>query len=233
LSTIQEDKARVRRSYLKAISLVAFITFPMTVGLFVVADHLILTLLGQKWAAVIPILRIMCGVGLVQSVGRWDWIYIPQGRTGLYFYMGVAVSAASAIAFLIGFQWGIIGMAWAYLICNVTIWYPTWALAGRVINLRFKDMIGAMAPVFACALSMGAIVFALRWLLSTAALPDWLDLAAEVAVGGLVYFSLVIGLRLKAWEEARLALGKMLGGRSDATRDLLLRLTPVSLRPRS
>ena len=166
----------------------------------------------------------------MQPVWRGDWICICQGRAGLYFNIGVVASAAFAIAFLIGFHWGITGMAWAYLICYLTILYPTWAFAARIIDLTFKEAARVLSPVFFCALSMGAVVFGLRWLIPSS-MPDWVHLAVEVVAGGLVYFSLVIGFRLKAWEEGRLALGKMLEGKLDTMKGLLLRSRPASLRP--
>lgn len=211
LSSIQEDKVRVRRSYLRAVRLVGFITFPMMVGLFVVSDHLILALLGLKWAAVIPILRIMCGVGLLNSVGRWDWICLSQGRTSLYFCIGAIVSVVAAIAFIIGLPWGIHGMAWACLMSNLMVWYPAWRAAGRTINLSFNEMLGAVSPVFACAVSMGAIVAGLRYLIP-GSFPDWACLVAEVLLGVLAYVSLVISFRVKAWEEGRDVLVGMLAG---------------------
>ena len=41
LSTIQEDTARLRRSYLKAISIVGLVTFPMMTGFFLTGDHVV------------------------------------------------------------------------------------------------------------------------------------------------------------------------------------------------
>jgi O-antigen/teichoic acid export membrane protein len=67
LSTIQEDTARVKRSCLKAISVVGLVTFPMMIGFFVTADHLILALLGARRAEVIPIL-----LSITSTVA---WIY--------------------------------------------------------------------------------------------------------------------------------------------------------------
>lgn len=229
LSTIQEDKARVRRSYLKAVRLVAFVTFPMMVGLFVVSDHLILALLGPKWAGVIPILRIMCGVGLLQSVGRWDWICLPQGRTDLYFYFGVISSAVSAVAFIIGLRWGVTGMAWASLISNLLLCYPIWEASGRIINVSCKEMLAVFSPVLACALSMGGILAGLRWLLPHF-IPDGARLTMEVVIGALAYAALVIGFRLKAWEDA-LALSKTGFGKVQTIRYILGRFVPVSVRP--
>jgi PST family polysaccharide transporter len=202
LSSIQEDKIRVSRNYIRAVRLVGFITFPMMVGLFVVSDHLILALLGLKWAPVIPILRIMCGVGILNSVGRWDWICLSQGRTSLYFYIGAIVSLVTAIAFIIGLHWGIHGMAWACLISNLIVWYPAWRAGGRIINLSFKEMLGAVSSVFACAMSMGAIVAGLRYLIPNS-FPNWACLVLEVFLGGVAYLSLVISFRVKAWEEGR------------------------------
>jgi PST family polysaccharide transporter len=229
LSSIQEDKPRVKRSYLKAVRLVGLITFPMMVGIFVTADHLILALLGPKWAEVVPILRIMCWVGLLQSIGRWDWICISQGATGLYFKIGVTAATAYAAAFIVGLRWGITGMATAYLICHLAICYPTWAAAGRIINLSFQAMVRTVSPLLVCALSMGVIVFTLRRLLPPA-LPIWGHLAAEIMAGVSVYFSLLIGFRLKAWEEGRLALAEMVDGKLEALKDVLSRPRPAALR---
>lgn len=54
LSRIQHDKGKVRWAYLRMIQLVAFITFPMMIGLFVVAEPFVATLLGLLGLVSLP-----------------------------------------------------------------------------------------------------------------------------------------------------------------------------------
>jgi O-antigen/teichoic acid export membrane protein len=205
LSSIQEDKARVRRSYLKAVSVVGLITFPMMTGCFVTADHLVLALLGHQWEEVVPIFRVLCGAGLLVSVtAPTGWIYKSQGRTDLQFKMGLAGAVGCVVAFIIGIHWGTLGVAWAYCIFSLTICYPVWAVCGHIIGLSFADMMRTLLPSFGCAVGMGFIVWEIGQVLPLST-PDWLHLVVQIFLGVFVYALLVKSFKLQAWEEARIA----------------------------
>lgn len=203
MSAIQEDKPRVKRAYLKAISLIAFVTFPMMVGLFAVADPFVLALLGPKWASAIPILKLFCWVGLIQSVcSTVGWIYTSQGRTRLYFGMGVIGTVVCAVAFLVGIRWGMMGVAWSYTLANAILLFPFFIVPGRLIGLSLFEAMNWLAPIFACSLTMGAVVWSTGlWLPSE--LGDWLCLAIQVPLGIGVYLAMVAGFRLDTWLEVR------------------------------
>jgi O-antigen/teichoic acid export membrane protein len=201
LSAIQDDKTRVKRVYLKSISVIGLITFPVMTGLFAVADHFILALLGDKWADVIPLLRIFCWVGLIQSIGTTEgWIYFSQGRTGIYFTMGIITSFVCVLSFIIGIQWGIMGVALSYAVANLIVWYPTWSIAGRLINLTFIEMITIIMPGFFCALVMGACVWCVGLILPVG-MAHWKYLVIQIPVGVILYFLLVVSMRLDSWKE--------------------------------
>lgn len=59
-SSRQEDVARVRQMVRQAIRLSSFVTLPMLLGMFAVADTMVEVLLGEKWLICVPFLRIMC-----------------------------------------------------------------------------------------------------------------------------------------------------------------------------
>jgi O-antigen/teichoic acid export membrane protein len=218
LSSIQDDKPRVKRIYLKSIAVIALITFPMMTGLFAVSDHFILALLGDKWVAAIPVLRIFCWVGLLQSIATTTgWIFYSQGRTGTDFMLTASFTAFYALGFFIGIRWGIMGVALAYAICNVVLWYPSWAIPGRVIGLTFSEMIRSLSSTFFCAFIMGAIVWG-----TEPYLPDgmahWKCLAIQIPFGILLYFLLVVGLRLDSLQEVRRTFSEMVIGRLKRTK---------------
>jgi O-antigen/teichoic acid export membrane protein len=225
LSTIQEDTARVKRSYLKAISIVGLVTFPMMVGFFVTADHLILALLGARWADAIPIFKILCGVGLLNSItATVGWIYQSQGRTDLMFRVGLAGSTGCVVAFIIGIHWGVLGVAWAYCLYCLIAWYPLWTICGSIIGLSLGKMAKTLLPSFACAMVMGCMVWGLGHVLPSS-MANWLCLVLQIPFGVFIYVLFTMSFKLKAGKEARIALKQMLGGAFAMVSDPLRRRT--------
>ena len=203
LSRIQSDKARVKRIYLRSISSIALLTFPLMLGLLVVADSFVLTLYGPKWAAVIPVLQVLCIVGLVQSiVSTTGWIYTSQGHTDWQLWWTIGAGALTFAAFMIGVQWGVIGVAVAYAIRVYSTLYFALAIPGRLIDITFFEVVRAVAGIFGCAASMALLVWAVGWLLP-ADWPPWAYLAVQVLVGAVVYGGLVHLFRLLAYQDVR------------------------------
>lgn len=222
LSAIQDDKQRIKRAYLKSISVIGLITFPMMIGAFAISDHLILAILGDKWAGVIPLLKIFCWVGLLQSItATGGWIYVSQGRTGLYFTMGLIFSLALVVSFVAGIRWGIIGVSWSYFICNVIIFYPSCSVPGRIIDITFSEMIIKLSPAFFCALVMGGVVWGVGFLLPVE-MPHWMYLTIQIPLGVIMYITFVVQLRLDSWQEGSRAFSEMLRKRLENNRSAVL-----------
>ncbi|PJF41545.1 MAG: colanic acid exporter, partial [Phototrophicales bacterium] len=138
LSRIQHDQARTKAGVLNAQRLIAFLTMPMMAGLIVVAEDFVLVVFGEQWTAMTPILRILCLVAIIQPMTETvDWIYRAQGRTDIYFKWGLFTGTVSILSFVIGLNWGVQGVATAYAIVTYLLWYPTIAIAGRLIQLSF------------------------------------------------------------------------------------------------
>jgi len=224
MSVIQDDKTRVRRAYLKAIGVIGFITFPTMVGLFAVADHFVLALLGSKWSETIPILELFCWVGLIQSIlATVGWIYTSQGKTRLYLGMGVIGTVACVVAFFIGIKWGLMGVAWSYSLTTVLVLYPFFAVPGRLIGLSFTEAMKSLSATFLCSVVMGATVWGAGRLLP-ADLAHWQFLAVQVPLGVASYFTLVAGFKVSTWLEVRSMVAELLGGRLGVVLPLLRRL---------
>jgi len=202
LSSIQHDVEAVKRAYLRASRMTSLIVFPMMIALGVLAEPAILVIYGSKWRESIAILQLLCVAGVALSTySTAGWIYMSQGRTDILFRLGVYATAVRVIEVVIGAHWGLVGVAWAYVIGGyVFIWYPTWAGAGRLVNLSFTTLLRNVAAPFACAASMGAVL----WLSDRWVFGGWvveLRLAIQVVLGALVYAALVRWFRLRAWLE--------------------------------
>lgn len=215
LSEIQHDVETVRRAYLRGTRMIALVTFPMMIGLSVLADPAILVVYGDKWREAIVLLQLLCFAGMAQSVyNTATWIFLSQGRTDILFRLGVYATIVRATSVLIGLHWGLVGVAWAYVLGSyLFILYPTWSSAGRLVNLGFGELLENIGRPLACAAAMGILI----WISDHWIFGSWvagLRLAVQVVEGALVYGALVRGFRLEPWVELEKILLEMSGERS-------------------
>ena len=70
MSNIEDDKARIKSVTRRSISVMAFVIFPLALGLFIVAEPLILTLLTEKWLPAVFFLRIAAIVTVIEMIGH-------------------------------------------------------------------------------------------------------------------------------------------------------------------
>ena len=172
LSRLQGDTERLRRTYVRALGMIALTSFPVVVGLFAVARPFVLTVYGSKWAAVIPLLQILSLASLVQCLSRTSgWIYMSTGRTDWMVRWGVFSTVTALCSFVIGLPWGVRGVAISYTCWNVLILYPCLSIPGRLIGLSMLDVARSVSGAGAASLLMGVVVWVAERNMPTSWLP--------------------------------------------------------------
>jgi O-antigen/teichoic acid export membrane protein len=217
LSRIQEDRPRVKRAYLRAVGIIALLSCPVMAGLFVVAEPFVLTLYGPRWRDVVPVLQILCIAGLMQPVGTTvGWIYTSQGRTDWLFRWGLIQSALTVLAFGIGIMWGVHGVALAYAIRTYVLLYPSFAIPGRLIDMRVREVFMAVRGPLSSALAMAGLVWAVGAVLP-ADWPPGAVLLVQFGTGVFAYAALVHLFVLKPYLELKDLVRERLRGRTTVT----------------
>ena len=160
LSRLKDDREHVKRVYLRAVRLIAIAVFPAIVGLFAVAEPLILTLYGTKWQPIIPIFRILCAIALAQSVAQTaSWIFSSQGRTDWLFRWGSFTAAVTIASFFVGLPWGTLGVATAASVWCVISLVPLFFVVRMMIDLSVADVVEALgAASIASAVMCGIVI---------------------------------------------------------------------------
>jgi PST family polysaccharide transporter len=202
MSSIKDDRERLRRAFLRMLSLLTFITFPMMTGLFVVAQPFVLTLFGSKWAEVVPLIQILCFVGMLQVLANpVGLIYTSQGRTDWMFWWGLGGAGALILSVGIGAFFGSAkSVAIAYLIGNLLLSAPCLAIPGRLIDMTLADVWQAIAGNLMCSIAMAAVVWGLSRVLPGGMSPP-VQLLILVPVGAGVYGALAYVSRLSVLSE--------------------------------
>lgn len=205
-SAFQDNISEVQNMYMKTTRLIAFITFPMMFGLAVAAEPFILTLYGDKWAGVIPVLQILSILGAIQSILTLNGsIYNSRGKALLAFRYSSTLSIVLIIAFFIGLKInGLTGMAWAYFIFATIGSLPILAKALNLINLSLKDMYNNVKTIFIATIGMSIVLFFLNHYIL---LVPGIKLLLDVVVGIILYLVLIYFLQLQLLHEVIQLLG--------------------------
>ena len=203
---LQDDDTRLRRYYLKSAGAIAFVTFPMMLGLMVVAEPFVVALFGEKWRSIIPLLQILAPVGMIQSVGTTvGAIYVVRGRTDLMLRWGLIAAMVVTAAVVIGLGWGVQGVALSYAIAAFILAYPGFVIPFRLIGLAFTELVAVIFRPLLNSMLMATIMLAVRGLLpsDTGAI---FSLIASILVGTCVYVLLSRWLNHAQWREIVAAL---------------------------
>jgi O-antigen/teichoic acid export membrane protein len=190
LSMIQDDKNRVCYIYIKATRYIASITFPLMMGILVVAPQFIIVIFGLQWQRSIFLVQIIALVGLWQSIGSTvGWIYQSQGRTDILFKWGLFSVIIITTAFIIGLRWDIEGVSVAYAIATLILAYPNFAIPFKLIDLKFNYFIKQFNTIFLATVGMGIVVFILRLFMETRLKENNLVILITTAIVGVVSYT--------------------------------------------
>ena len=220
---IQSDNARFRSAYVRSCMLIGLITFPVMAGLGVIVKPFIYTIMGAKWAPVVPILTILVPVGFCQSVqGTTGQIFVVKGRTDWMFRWSLYGTAVFVTAFVIGVRWGAVGVAAAYAISYfIFIIYPVLWLAFKLIDLSVGEFAKRLLPQIAISLAMAGICYGWMTALYLAGITNNLfHLITTIAIGAAVY----IGAMLTIRPQVVLYLQEVLAASNTPLAGVLLRL---------
>jgi PST family polysaccharide transporter len=201
LSRIQSDPARVKAVFLRVARVVAFLAYPAILGLIAIAPHFIELVIGEKWMPMVPVLRILCIVSLIQCTSSLIGnLYMSQGRTDLQFRVTFWLRLNLIAGIAIGLNWGIEGVATGYLIAVLVNQIPNFHYGGALVGLRYREYVATNAATLACAAFMALSVFGLSMILDQR-VPLWLAVVAEILSGIVIYAMLVWLLGVRAARE--------------------------------
>jgi O-antigen/teichoic acid export membrane protein len=154
----------------------------------VVAPDFVDAVLGARWHSAVPVVQILAWVGLIQALqGLNGSVLRAVDRTNLLLRYAIVVVTASLIAFVVGLQWGIVGVAAAYAISSTLVEpYYTW-LTARAVGLTLGDFLRSLRGVAEASLLMFAVVLVARLALIEAGVGQLARLGLVILIGAAVY----------------------------------------------
>lgn len=158
LSGIKEEKTRVATVYRRIMRLAFFITCPLMVGAASIAEPLFYLILGKDWMAGVPYFQILCFSSIFYPIHAFNLnIFKIYDRTELFLKLEIVKKIVVVIGLLIGFQFGVLGLVWASVICNYLALFINTYYSTEMINYSSKQQFYDMLPVFLTSIFMFAV----------------------------------------------------------------------------
>jgi len=205
LTRVAGDRDRFRGAFLRMQETATLVGAPVVAGIGLVAPLAIPGLLGPRWHAAEPLVRILCLVGLCRVIaGTIGPALLAAGRPDLGLRWSLMIVAIQVPALLLAVStghlravaWTFVGMQILYVVLNYHI------LVTKLFGPCAAAYVSSIVPALAMTAAMIAAVLAVAYATTSAAWP--IALAAQVATGIAVYGGLAWRFRRRVIEDLAL-----------------------------
>ena len=183
----RDDREELRNLFKRGLMMISVLSFPVYIGLFIVARYFVVGLLGTKWSPMIVPFEIIAVSYSLRSIGRFlvsvnVGIGEYKAYTVRYFVAGCVFVVLCAL--LVGY--GTSGIAIAFLVFSVLYVALGLQLAIRALDLGWADVLGVCWPAAKATACMLAVTGLLSFALAGRTL---VNLFAISVAGAIVYTS--------------------------------------------
>jgi PST family polysaccharide transporter len=142
LSRLQSDPERYRRTFMHAFDTLALVSLPFSAMCFVLAQPLVLLVLGPHWTGAVPL---FAGFTLyAASLPLYltaSWLLMSQGRARELLHGYLITGVLSVGAYFLGLPWGPLGVVLALAVVSLVVRLPVlYYLAGREGPVSIADL---------------------------------------------------------------------------------------------
>ena len=148
---VRGEPERLRSGYLTSVRIQSLYGVTTGVGLAVVAPVLVPLVFGEKWLDAVLPLVFLALYAAARSLGAGaNDVYKAIGRPGLSIWVSLVRLVILLPVLLYATQWGIVGVACAQFVVAVVFACGMQLVAARVIELRARELLRAVAPGLVC-----------------------------------------------------------------------------------
>ena len=203
LSAGKEEIKAIRR---KSLKMLEYVIFPLMLGMFTVADKMIIVLLTEKWAFAVPFVRITCIAAILGVFGTTLIQEIKAiGRSDITLKMELIKKPIFLVIAIIAMQFGVMAIVCTMIINEVLAFCFNVYPVRKYIGFDFKVHLLDALPSFLMSVVMCVVVYLIGKIIPR----DIICLTVQVVVGVSIY----LGLSIMTKNESFIFLKNMIVGK--------------------
>jgi PST family polysaccharide transporter len=176
---LQRKPERGQAAFLRLTRHVALFSFPVFVGMAVLAPEIVSGLFGKKWAAAIPAMRVLSFVGMLQSVYYLKRsLVLAYGRPRWHFWLELLALSLTVIALLSAIHAGIVAAAWAHVLATALCYPCVFMAVRRLVRVSLFEYVRSLVPALAGSAALILAVLLVKQVASASTAAIWILLTA-------------------------------------------------------
>lgn len=184
---LQKDPKRLRKGFYSASQILALVIFPIFMGISALAPELVPLLFGDKWTHSILLMQILAFLGITESMSRiYNSVIVSVGRPGVLVTLRTLLAICNIIALLVALQWGLRGMAIAYVIVAYLFMPIYLVLLRKLAGINISKYFRYLVPPAAATVLMVLVIFACKTPLAEIGSP-MVQVAILGVMGAIIY----------------------------------------------
>lgn len=200
LSSVQDDKERLKNGYKRIIKVSMLITFTLMLGLAAVAKPLVLALIGEQWLPCVPFLQIICLQMMLYPLHSLNLNMLQvQGRSDLFLKLEIIKKIIAVGPLLLGIFVNIYWMLGSSVITGFIAYYLNAYYSGPFLNYSIKEQIIDILPSFGVAIMMAIPVFAMSFI----PMVPFVLLSLQIVAGALITIGICEAIKLPEYLEIK------------------------------
>lgn len=193
----QDDDQQLRNYMNRMQQLLAFAFCPTMIFIFVLAEPLVLTLLGPKWIDSVLFLRFLAAAGIFAKISDLNHsIIISKGSAGFLFRFNIFEGIISTGLMIIIIQEGMIPFLIFILVRNYIRTIIRFYFGQKFIKLTIYQQLKNIFPYFSNSMIAGVIIYLINYVFVIQT--PLFSLIVGIFSGSLIYFILTYIQNLEA-----------------------------------
>lgn len=198
LSSIQDDKERLKAGYKRIIKTSMLITFVLMLGMAGCAESMILVMVGPQWLPAVPLLQIICFNMMLYPLQSLNLnILQVEGRSDLFLRLEIIKKCVSVGPILLGIFGNIYWMLTGSVFAGFIGYYINAYYSGPAIGYSIKEQILDIMPSFVVAMLMAGVVYAMSYI----PLNPFILFPMQILIGAVIAIGLSKRLKLPEYLE--------------------------------
>jgi O-antigen/teichoic acid export membrane protein len=162
-SKLRHSPQRMTDAFYRAVNLSCRVTLPAFIFLAVEGNSLVTLTSGQKWEPAGRLLIALCPAGIMLAITTFDGsVLFAMGQLRSVVILTIVTAVATTAAFLIGVQFGTIGVAFGYGAGLLAMWPMRIVLLRRCMPLVLSTYFSELADSISMCVPMSIALVALH-----------------------------------------------------------------------
>ncbi len=187
MSKVGDDPEQVKTVARRSIKMLAYIIFPMMIGMICVSEDLVIALYTEKWILMAPFITIVCIECMISIIPTIVLQTLKAtGYSGIILKLEFIKKPVLLISILISINFGVKAVAWTLPINTLIELILNSIFSVKKIGYKLSEQLKDILIPLLLSFGMGVAIFAI----SIINMNVILGLALKVAVGAFAYLAL-------------------------------------------